>query len=84
MSLLAWIIVGGIAGGLAKSATGYDGNGGCLFSIAIGILGAVIGGALFSALGSTGVTEFNLWSVLVAFVGATLLLLVLQLLTRHR
>ena len=81
MSILAWIIVGGLSGALAKGATGYKRNSGCLFSIAVGIIGALIGGAIFSALGSTGVDSFNLWSVLVSFVGAVVLLLVLQLLS---
>ncbi len=64
--------------------TNYDRNRGCLFTMVIGILGALIGGALFSAAGSTGVTDFNLWSVLVAFVGACLLLLVLQAIGSRR
>jgi uncharacterized membrane protein YeaQ/YmgE (transglycosylase-associated protein family) len=83
MSILGWIVVGLIAGALAKSVTNYDQNRGCLFTMVVGILGALIGGALFSAAGSTGVSDFNLWSVLVAFVGACLLLLVLQAIGRR-
>jgi uncharacterized membrane protein YeaQ/YmgE (transglycosylase-associated protein family) len=44
----------------------------------VGILGALIGGVLFNAFGSQGITHFGWWSLLVAFVGASLLLLVLQ------
>ena len=46
--------------------------------MAIGILGAVVGGALFNAAGQDGVTHFGLWSVFVAFIGATLLLLLFE------
>jgi uncharacterized membrane protein YeaQ/YmgE (transglycosylase-associated protein family) len=82
MGLLAWIVLGLIAGALAKVATGSDRRG-CLFTLVIGILGAVLGGLLFNAVGARGVTEFSLWSILVAFVGASLLLLVLQAVTRR-
>jgi uncharacterized membrane protein YeaQ/YmgE (transglycosylase-associated protein family) len=82
VGLLGWIFVGLIAGALATRVTKYDRRG-CLFSIVVGVIGAVIGGALFSAAGSNGVTDFSLWSILVAFVGAVLLLLVLQALQRR-
>ncbi len=82
VSILGWILVGLIAGALATRVTKYDRRG-CLFSIVVGIIGALIGGALFSAAGSTGVDEFDLWSILVAFVGAVLLLLILQAIQRR-
>jgi uncharacterized membrane protein YeaQ/YmgE (transglycosylase-associated protein family) len=79
MSVLGWIIVGFIAGGLARIATGSEKTG-CLGTIVIGILGALIGGALFHAAtgDSNAFDEFDLGSVLVAFVGAAALLLILQ------
>jgi uncharacterized membrane protein YeaQ/YmgE (transglycosylase-associated protein family) len=77
MSILAWIVVGLIAGSLAQTATRADRRG-CLGTIAIGILGAVVGGALFNAAGEDGITHFGLWSVFVAFIGATLLLLLFE------
>jgi uncharacterized membrane protein YeaQ/YmgE (transglycosylase-associated protein family) len=77
MGLISWIIVGFIAGALARMATGAP-HRGCLTTIAIGILGGVIGGALFNAAGGEGITDFGLWSVLVAFVGSCALLFVLQ------
>ncbi|MCU1455122.1 MAG: hypothetical protein JWN46_3268 [Acidimicrobiales bacterium] len=76
MSLLAWILVGFLAGGLARMATGAKKRG-CLGTIAIGILGGVLGGALFNWAGQRGMTHFGLWSILVAFVGASALLFVL-------
>lgn len=81
MGLVAWIVVGLLAGGAARMATGSEKRG-CLGTLVVGILGAVIGGALFNAAGSHGITHFGLWSILVAFVGASLLLLVLQAIGR--
>lgn len=80
MSVFAWIVTGLLAGGLARMATGAKKRG-CLGTMAVGILGAMIGGALFTALGEEGINEFGPWSILVAFVGACALLLVLQLLS---
>jgi uncharacterized membrane protein YeaQ/YmgE (transglycosylase-associated protein family) len=82
VGLFAWIVLGLIAGALAKAATGTNRRG-CLFTIVVGILGAVVGGLLFNAIGENGITEFNLWSILVAFIGASLLLLVLQAISRR-
>jgi uncharacterized membrane protein YeaQ/YmgE (transglycosylase-associated protein family) len=50
----------------------------------IGILGGIIGGALFNLIGDEGITDFSLWSILVAFVGACLLLFLLQALGLNR
>jgi uncharacterized membrane protein YeaQ/YmgE (transglycosylase-associated protein family) len=77
MGIFGWIVVGLLAGGLARMATGSEKQG-CLATMVIGILGGVIGGALFNAAGDKGITDFSLWSILVAFVGACGLLLVLQ------
>lgn len=80
MTVFGWVVVGLLAGGLARLATGSEKQG-CLGTIAVGILGALIGGALFRlATGSDtdAFEEFQLSSVLVAFVGAVALLLVLQ------
>ncbi len=75
MGLLAWIVVGFIAGSLAGAVTGRR-AGGCLMTILVGVLGALVGGVLFNTVGERGVDEFGLWSIFVAFVGASLLLLV--------
>lgn len=77
MSLLAWIIVGLLAGGAARMATGAEKRG-CIGTLVVGVIGALIGGAIFNAAGSRGITDFGWWSLLVAFVGASLLLLILQ------
>ncbi len=80
MGLLGWIILGGIAGWIAKTATGVGAERGCIFNIVIGVLGSVIGGLVFSWLGEESVTGFNLWSLLVATVGAVLFLWIARLL----
>jgi len=73
MSILAWIILGLIAGFIASKI--FVGSGqGMLMDIVLGIVGAVVGGYLFSALGATGITGFNLYSMFVAVVGAIVLL----------
>jgi uncharacterized membrane protein YeaQ/YmgE (transglycosylase-associated protein family) len=77
VGVVGWVIVGLIAGALARRATGSDKRG-CLGTMVIGILGGLVGGIIFNAAGDKGVTDLNLWSILVAFVGACALLLVMQ------
>jgi uncharacterized membrane protein YeaQ/YmgE (transglycosylase-associated protein family) len=77
MNIVAWIVVGLIAGLLARWVV-RDDRSGCLYTVAVGILGALIGGALMQASGRDGINEFSLRSLLVAAIGAVLLLLVLQ------
>jgi len=83
VSWLAWIVVGSLAGVLAKLVTGQD-RPGCLGTVVVGILGGVLGGMLFSAAGGEGIDDFSLYSILVAFVGATILLFGWSLLSRDR
>ena len=82
-SILLWIVFGIIAGFLAKSAVPGEAQGGLLGDLIVGIVGAVLGGWLFTTFGSAGVTGFNLWSLLVAFVGGVVLLLIVRLFTRR-
>jgi len=74
MGILTWIVVGLIAGVLGKLIMPGDDPGGFIVTIVIGIVGAFIGGFVFNLLGSTGVTGFNIWSIIVATVGAIILL----------
>jgi uncharacterized membrane protein YeaQ/YmgE (transglycosylase-associated protein family) len=76
VSWLSWIVVGFVAGVLAKAVTGQRRRVGCLGTLVVGILGGLLGGALFKAAGDEGINSFSLRSVLVAFVGATALLFV--------
>lgn len=77
VGLLSWIVVGLIAGLLARWIV-KDDHSGCIYTVIVGIIGALIGGALMNAAGRKGVGEFELRTVLVAAVGAVLLLLILQ------
>jgi uncharacterized membrane protein YeaQ/YmgE (transglycosylase-associated protein family) len=76
MGLLAWIVVGLIAGWLASRVVAS--RFGVIGDTIVGMVGALIGGFLFEQLGSTGTTGFNIWSVFVAFVGAVVLLVVIR------
>jgi len=81
MGWLAWLIVGAVSGWLASIVMRTNASQGLLLDIIVGIIGAFIGGFLFNALGVTGVTGFDIWSVFVAFVGAVVLLGLLRLFT---
>lgn len=78
MGFFAWIVLGGIAGWLASIIAGNNEEQGLIGNIVIGILGAFIGGFLINLLGGEGITGFNPWSLLVAVMGATLLLFILR------
>lgn len=77
VSLIGWIVVGLIAGGLARWIVNDD-RAGCIYTMVVGVLGAIIGGWLMATIDKDGVDEFSLRSVGVAALGAVLLLLVLQ------
>lgn len=74
MGIIAWIIFGLIAGALAKLIMPGDDPGGIIVTIIIGILGAVVGGFIATALGFGAVSGFNIGSFLIAVLGAILLL----------
>jgi uncharacterized membrane protein YeaQ/YmgE (transglycosylase-associated protein family) len=76
-SLLAWIATGLIAGFLARWIV-KDERQGCIYTMVIGVLGALVGGVLMQALDERPLDEFSFRTVLVAALGAVLLLLVLQ------
>jgi uncharacterized membrane protein YeaQ/YmgE (transglycosylase-associated protein family) len=75
MSIIAWIVLGLIAGFIASKLVSGSGQG-LLMDIVLGIVGAVVGGYLFTALGATGITGFNLYSMFVAIIGAAVLLVI--------
>jgi len=82
VSWISWIIVGFLAGVLAKLVTGQA-RPGCLGTVVVGILGGLLGGVLFTAAGGEGIDDFSVYSILVAFVGATILLFGWSLLTKR-
>ena len=73
MSFLTWIVLGLVAGFIGSKIVNKTGEG-ILLDIVLGIVGAVVGGWLFSAFGSSGVTGLNLYSLLVAVIGAVIFL----------
>jgi uncharacterized membrane protein YeaQ/YmgE (transglycosylase-associated protein family) len=75
LSILGWIILGLIAGYIASHIVDNGGKG-PLLDIVLGIVGALVGGEIFSALGAVPVTGFNLWSLFVAVVGAVVILVI--------
>jgi uncharacterized membrane protein YeaQ/YmgE (transglycosylase-associated protein family) len=77
MGILGWIILGGLAGWLASRLVRGSGLG-LLGDIVVGIVGGIIGGFIIGALGGTGITGFNLWSFVVAVLGAILLLFIVR------
>jgi uncharacterized membrane protein YeaQ/YmgE (transglycosylase-associated protein family) len=81
MGWLAWLIVGAVSGWLASIVMRTNASQGLLLDIIVGIIGAFVGGFLFNAIGVTGVTGFDIWSVFVAFVGSVVLLGLLRLFT---
>ncbi len=83
MSIIGWIVLGLIAGVLAKTVVPGEGPGGIIGDIVVGIVGALLGGWLFNMFGHTGLDGFSLYSMLVAFVGAVVLLFVLRLVSRR-
>lgn len=84
MGIITWIIVGGLAGWLASVIVGTNSQQGCLVDIGVGIIGALVGGFLFSILGGVGFTGFNIYSLLVATIGAIVFLLIVRAVTNRK
>ncbi|MDZ4178761.1 MAG: GlsB/YeaQ/YmgE family stress response membrane protein [Coriobacteriia bacterium] len=84
MGILSWIVVGLIAGLLAKWIFPGDQNAGFILTTVLGIVGALVGGFIMSLIGGTGVTGFNLQTLLVATVGALLVLFIYGMVVRKR
>jgi uncharacterized membrane protein YeaQ/YmgE (transglycosylase-associated protein family) len=74
MSILAWLVLGLVAGFIGSKIVNRTGEG-LVLDIVLGIVGALVGGYLFSMFGAAGVTGFNIYSLFVAVVGAVLLLI---------
>lgn len=84
MSILAWVVLGLIAGAIAKALMPGKDPGGMIVTILIGIVGAFLGGFLGNMIAGTGLNGFSLWSILLAVVGAVLLLWIYRMTTRKR
>ncbi len=82
MSILAWIVLGLIAGFIGSKIVNKRGEG-VLLDIILGIVGAVVGGWIFSLVGGHGVTGFNVYSIIVAIIGAVIVLVVYHAIVRR-
>ena len=78
MGILAWIILGGLAGWIASMIADTDAQQGVVMNIVVGIVGALIGGFVVELLGGEGITGFNIWSLIVAVGGSLLLLIIVK------
>lgn len=80
MSIIVWIIIGGLAGWVAGMIMKTDGS--LVKNIIVGIVGALIGGFIMSFFGAAGFTGFNLWSFVVALLGSVVLIALLNFFTK--
>lgn len=80
MSIIVWIIIGGLAGWAAGAI--MKSEGGMLRNIIVGIVGALVGGFIMSFIGAEGFTGFNLWSFLVALLGSVVFLGIMGIFTK--
>ena len=83
MSVLAWIVLGLIAGFIASQIVNRHG-GNLLLDIILGVVGAVVGGFLFNQFGAGGVSGLNLYSMLVAVIGAVVVLVIYHAIAGRR
>lgn len=83
MGILAWIILGLIAGWIASRIMTGAGSG-LMMNLVLGVVGALVGGFLVSVVGGVGVTGFNLWSLVVAVLGAVLVLWIAGMMRSRR
>jgi uncharacterized membrane protein YeaQ/YmgE (transglycosylase-associated protein family) len=79
----AWIILGLIAGFIGSKIVNKTGQG-MILDIVLGIVGAIVGGTLFSLIGMTGVTGLNIWSIIVAVIGSIVVLWLYHKFSRRR
>ena len=83
MSILAWIVLGLIAGFIASKVVNRAGSG-LVMDLLLGVVGSFVGGFLFTRFGAAGVTGFNLYSVLVATLGAVVVLVIYHAISGRR
>ncbi len=83
MGIIAWLVLGLIAGFIGSKIVNKSGEG-LVLDIVLGVVGAFVGGFLFNMFGGAGVTGLNLYSLLVAVVGAVVVLVVYHMIFRSR
>ncbi len=82
MGIILWIIFGGLVGWVASLIMNTDGRQGLILNIIVGIIGATVGGWIMGLIGDNGVAGFNVYSFLVALLGACVLIAILKVLRR--
>jgi len=82
MSIIAWVILGLVAGFIASRIVNKTGEG-LILDIVLGVVGAIVGGFIFSVFGASGVTGLNLYSLLVSVVGAIVVLVIYHAVVRR-
>ncbi len=75
MSIIGWLVLGLIAGFIGSKIVNRTGEG-FILDIVLGIVGAFVGGFVFTAVGATGITGFNIYSMVVAVIGSIIVLVV--------
>jgi uncharacterized membrane protein YeaQ/YmgE (transglycosylase-associated protein family) len=83
MGIIAWLVIGLIAGFIASKIVNHTGSG-IVMDIVLGIVGAFVGGFIFNFFGHTGVNGFNIYSMLVATVGAIVVLFIFHAVAGRR
>lgn len=78
MGIIGWIVIGALAGWIASLITGNNNQMGAGKNILYGIIGGFIGGLVMNLFGGYGITGFNIWSLIVATIGAIILLLIVN------
>jgi uncharacterized membrane protein YeaQ/YmgE (transglycosylase-associated protein family) len=84
MGILSWIVLGLIAGAIAKFLMPGRDPGGCIITIIIGVVGALLGGFLATLLGFGGLSGFDLRSVIIAIIGSIVLLILWRMISGRR
>jgi uncharacterized membrane protein YeaQ/YmgE (transglycosylase-associated protein family) len=83
MSIIGWLILGLIAGFIASKIVNKSGEG-VILDIVLGVVGAIVGGFLFSLIGAAPVTGFNIYSMIVAVIGAVVVLVIYHAIVGRR
>ena len=83
MSIIGWIILGLVAGFIGSKIVNKHGEG-IVLDIVLGVIGAIVGGFIFTTFGATGVTGFNVYSMFVAVVGAIIVLVLYHAIVHKR
>lgn len=83
MSIISWIVLGLISGFIGSKLVNKNGQG-MFLDIALGVAGAILGGVIFTAFGAQGITGLNIYSLIVAVIGAIIVLVIYHAISGRR